>query len=157
MTAAAVAVLMAVGLVGTVVPVLPGLPVIWAAAFMYGVAGGFGTPGIVAMSLITVLLIAGTGAKYVLAHRGATGAGATRSTILAGALVGFVGFFVVPVVGFVLGAVLGILLAERVRLGDWKRAYESSRQVLSGFGIGLLLEVAAGLVMIVCWLAWVIA
>ena len=154
MLAAAVALVMAIGLVGTVVPVLPGLLLIWGAALAYGLAGTFGTTGTIAMAAITLLFLAGTAAKYVLAHRRARVTGAPTGTIAAGAVLGLIGFFVVPVIGFVLGGVLGILFAERHRLNDWGRAWESTRHVLTGFGIGVLVEVGAGLLMIVCWVVW---
>jgi uncharacterized protein YqgC (DUF456 family) len=157
MIAAVAAVVMAVGLVGTIVPLVPGLPLIWLAALGYGLAGDFGPSGAVAMAAITFLLVLGVAAKYLLASRGATSSGAPRSTILAGALLGFAGFFVVPVIGFILGAVLGVLLAERRRLNDWARGWESTKGVLVGFGIGVVLEVLAGLLMILTWALWALS
>jgi uncharacterized protein len=154
--AAGVALVMAIGLVGTVVPVLPGTILIWGAALVYGLAGTFGRAGAVAMTAITILLLTGTAAKYVLAHRRARVTGAPTSTIAAGALGGIIGFFAIPVIGFVLGGVLGILFAERRRTNDWERAWASTRHVLAGFGIGVLVEVGAGLAMIGCWVVWVL-
>jgi uncharacterized protein len=154
--AAGVALVMAIGLVGTVVPVLPGTLLIWGAALAYGLAGTFGRAGAVAMTAITILLLAGAAAKYVLAHRRARVTGAPTSTIAAGALGGIIGFFAIPVIGFVLGGVLGILFAERRRTNDWERAWASTRHVLAGFGIGVLVEVGAGLAMIGCWVIWVL-
>jgi uncharacterized protein YqgC (DUF456 family) len=156
MIAAVVAVVMAVGLVGTIVPFVPGLPLIWLAALGYGLAQDFDSSGIVAMAAITFLLVVGVAAKFLLASRRATSAGAPSSTILAGVLLGFAGFFIVPVVGFILGAVLGVLFAERRRLNDWARGWESTKQVLVGFGIGVVLEVLAGLLMILSWALWVL-
>jgi uncharacterized protein len=152
---AAVAVVMALGLAGTVVPLVPGLILIWAAALGYGFLVGFGTAGLIGMTLITALLVVGTTAKYVLARRGAGATGAPRSTITAAALLGLVGFFVVPVVGFPLGAAIGIFIAERHRLGDSSAAWASTKRVLAGFGRGALVEMGAGVCMIVCWAGWV--
>lgn len=156
MLAAAVSLVMAIGLVGTVVPVLPGLLLIWGAALVYGLAGTFGTTGVVAMVTITLLLLAGSAAKYVLAHRHARSIGAPTSTFAAGVVLGVIGFFAVPVIGFVLGGVLGILFAERHRLNDWGLAWSSTRKVLTGFGIGVLVEVGAGITMVACWVIWVL-
>jgi uncharacterized protein len=150
------AVVMALGLAGTLIPGLPGLPLIWLAALGYGLAGRFGVLGLVAMTAITALLAAGVTSKYVLASSRARTSGAPKSTILAGALCGFAGFFVVPVIGFVLGAVGGVLLAELRRVGSWARAWDSTREVVVGFGLGVLLEIAAGILMIVTWAIWVL-
>jgi uncharacterized protein YqgC (DUF456 family) len=151
----AIGIVMVVGLAGTVAPFLPGLPLIWAAAVVYGLVEGFGAAGITAMTAITVLLAGGVAAKFVLARRRAVASGASRSTLVAGALAGIVGFFVVPVIGFFIGGILGILLAERRRLGDATRAWSSTRAVIAAFGVGVLLEMAAGAGMIGAWALWV--
>ena len=151
------ALVMAAGLAGTVVPLLPGLPLIWAAALAYGFFGGFTLADAVAMMLISLLLAAGVVAKYVLAGRGGGALRVPRSTLVAGALVGVAGFFIVPVIGFPLGGVLGLLLAERRRSADWPTAWVAARHVVTGFGLGVLLEIGAGLLMIGCWAVWAFA
>lgn len=142
---------MLVGLVGTVVPVLPGLLLIWAAGVAWVGLDGWGAARIAVGILLTVLLVVGTIVKYVLPARAASGAGAPRSTLLAGAAGAVVGFFVIPVVGLLVGAVLGIYLAERQRLGSHGLAWPSTRAVLVGVGLGVLVEIAAGLVMVAVW------
>ena len=152
-----VALVMAAGLAGTVVPLLPGLPLIWAAALVYGFFGGFTLADAVAMTLISLLFAAGVVAKYALAGRRAGALRVPRSTLVAGALGGVAGFFVVPVIGFPLGGVLGVLLAERRRSVDWSTAWATARHVITGFGLGVLLEIGAGLLMIGCWAVWTFA
>ena len=73
---------MAVGLVGTIFPILPGLMLIWAAALVYGLVGGFGGVGIAAMVVITVLSIAGVAAGVVIPNKAAGTAGASKSSLL---------------------------------------------------------------------------
>ena len=46
--------------------------------------------------------------------------------MLAGALLGIVGFFVIPVVGLVIGFVVGVYLAEWYRLRDVARAWRAT-------------------------------
>jgi uncharacterized protein YqgC (DUF456 family) len=152
-----VGLVMAVGLVGIVVPFLPGLPLIWGAALAYGLIDGFGTGGIVAMVVITLVLIGGMTAKIVIPKRRASAGGAPDSTLLVGALLGIIGFFVIPLVGLPIGAALGVLLAEYRRTGDWPSARRSTKEVIVGFGIGALLEMGAGIVMVGTWVVWVLA
>lgn len=147
---------MAVGLAGTVVPFVPGLPLIWAAALGYGLAEGFGAPGWVAMAAISALMGAGILAKIVFPKRRADATGAPRSTILVGGIGGVIGFFVVPFVGLPLGALVGVLLAEQRRTSDWQSAWASTKQVAIGFGLGTLAEMSAGALMIACWVVWVL-
>ena len=147
---------MAVGLIGTLLPLLPGLPIIWASALFYGLAEGFEGAGAVAFTLITLLAVSGIVAGLVLPHRRVAAKGAPGTTVAAGVALGIVGFFVIPVVGLVVGAVGGVLLAERSRTGDWTIAWATTKDLLVGFGIGVAVEFAAGLAMILCWVAWVL-
>ncbi|MGH2698916.1 MAG: DUF456 domain-containing protein [Actinomycetota bacterium] len=147
---------MAVGLIGSLLPLLPGLPIIWAAAFVYGLIDGFGGEGTVAIVLITVLAVAGIAAGLVLPHRRVAARGAPATTVAIGVVLGIIGFFAIPVVGLVVGAVGGVLLAERARTGDWATAWTTTRDMLVGFGIGVAVEFAAGLAMILCWVAWLL-
>ena len=147
---------MAVGLIGTLLPFLPGLPIIWAAALVYGLAEGFEGVGPVAFTLITLLAVTGVVAGLVLPHRRVAARGAPTSTVAAGVVLGIIGFFVIPVVGLVVGAVGGVLLAERSRTGDWTIAWATTKDLLVGFGIGVAVEFAAGIAMIVSWVAWVL-
>lgn len=147
---------MAVGLIGTLLPLLPGLPIIWAAALVYGMVESFKGAGAVTFTLITVLAVAGIAAGLVLPHQRVASRGAPVSTVGAGVALGIIGFFVIPVVGLVVGAVGGVLLAERARTGDWATAWTTTKDLLVGFGIGVAVEFAAGLAMIICWVAWVL-
>jgi uncharacterized protein len=151
------AAVMAVGLFGTVVPLLPGLSLIWTAALAYGLIGDFGSAGWIAMTAITLFLAAGTVAKFVLPQRRVAAGGAPRSTLMVGAAAGLVGFFALPVVGLPVGAVLGVLAAEYRRTKDWSPAWRSTKHVIVGFGLGALVELGAGVAMIGCWVAWVLA
>jgi uncharacterized protein YqgC (DUF456 family) len=154
---AAVAVAMVVGLAGTVVPVVPGLLLVWGAGVVYGLVEGFGVVGWVSLGLMSGLAVAGTVAGVVLPKRSGAASGASRSALVAGATLGVVGFFAVPVVGLPLGAVAGVLLAERARTGAWGPAWVATRGVVVGFGLGALAQLAAGTAMIACWAIWVVA
>ena len=82
---ALVAVAMAVGIVGTVVPVLPGLVLVWAAALMYGLVAGFGPVGAAAFVVITALALAGIVVGVVVPQRVSARGGASPASRLLGA------------------------------------------------------------------------
>ena len=151
-----IAVAMAVGLVGTVVPVLPGLLLIWAAGLVYGLLAGFGTVGIVAFAVMTMLLGVGMAMGYVLPKRAGERGGAAKSSIRFGMLGAIVGFFVIPVLGLPIGGTLGVLFGEYTRLGQWPAAWATTRKVLAGFGLAVLAEFTAGVVMVASWVGWVL-
>ena len=152
-----VALVMAVGLVGTVVPVVPGLGLVLAAGVVYGLVEGFGSVGIAAIVVMTALASAGTAAGFVVPRRAAGAAGAAPASLWLGAVLALIGFFVVPVVGLPLGGAVGIFIGEQVRTGDAPAAWRATTATLAGFGLAALAQFGAGLLMVVTWVVWVLA
>lgn len=151
----AVGLSMLAGIAGVVFPAFPGLPVVWGAALGYGILSGFGVVGWAAFAVITALFVAGMAAGIVLPKRRLDATGAPRSTAVAGLLGAIIGFFVIPVAGLPLGAVAGVMLAERRRGTDWAQGWATTRQLAIGFGLGAVAQLLAGLLMFGCWLGWV--
>lgn len=151
----AIALLMAVGLAGVVMPFLPGLPIIWGAALLYGFLTEFGRLGWTAMVVITILAAIGIAASLVLPERAGAAGGASRSTRLFAGVTGLIGFFVIPVIGFPIGACLGVLLAQYRQTADPGEAMRATVAVLKGFGAGLVAELGTGFAMVLVWVAWV--
>lgn len=143
---------MLVGLVGVFVPLLPGTLLVLGAGVAWAVLDGGGATRWTVVALMAAAFAAGLVLKYVLPGKRLAG-GLPRTTLLAGAAAAVVGFFVVPVVGLLVGGVAGVYLAERVRVPE--RAWASTVEVLKAVGLGLLAELVAGLVMTGTWLAGV--
>jgi hypothetical protein len=140
-----------VGLVGTVLPVLPGGALIVGAIGVWALVVQTAL-GWVAFVAALVLVVAGAVLKYLTAGRVIAASQVPRSSLVAGGLLGIVGFFVVPVIGLVLGLVLGLYAAETYRHGDARAAWASSVVALKGVGLGILVELAAALLAVVAWL-----
>jgi uncharacterized protein YqgC (DUF456 family) len=138
-----VGLVMLVGLVGVVVPVLPGLLLLWAAALVWTLAED-GTGRWLVLALVSVLCVVGAAAAYVVPGRALKEHGAPTSTLLAGAAGAVVGFFLVPVVGVVLGGVVGVFAAELARLHDRRAAWRSTWATIKGVGTGIVLQLLAG-------------
>ena len=145
------AAVMLVGVAGVVVPVLPGLVLVWGAGIAWVWLDGGGPTRIAVGAVLTLLLVVGTVAKYVLPARSAAGAGAPMLTMLLGAVGAVVGFFVIPVLGMVVGGVGAVLVAELVRLRDVRAAWLSTWAVLRAVGIGMLIELVTAVLMIGAW------
>ncbi len=111
-----VGVVIAVGIVGVVVPMLPGSLFIVGAVLVWALEIGSATAWSV-LAVVVTLVLAGAVVKYVVPGRRLARAGVPPSTLLAGTALGVVGFFVVPVVGLFLGFVLGVYLTELGRVG----------------------------------------
>ena len=145
-----------VGLAGVVVPVLPGLVLVLGAVLVWSLERQDAT-GWIVLGVVTLLFAIGQVAKYLLPGRRLREVGVPTSTMLAGAVLGFVGFFVVPVVGVFLGFVLGVYLAELARTREHATAWPSTVHALKAAGWSVLIELAAGLLMTAAWVAGVIA
>src|SRR3954470_5431283 len=128
-----VALAIAVGLVGILVPILPGTVLVLAALLVWSWATGGATAWLV-FALAAVVLGVGTVVKYLVPGRRLKEAGVPASTQWIRAARGVVGFFVVPVVGLFLGFVLGVSLAEVRRLGV-QPAWPSTRHALGAVGL----------------------
>ena len=115
------------GLVGVVVPVLPGLVLSWGAVLVWALAER--TPAAwTVLAVSSLLLLASQVLKYVVPGRRMRQAGVPWRTMAAGGVLGIIGFVVVPVVGLVIGFVLGVYLAERTRLRSHQDAWPSTGQ-----------------------------
>jgi len=147
---ALVALAIVVGLVGVVVPAMPGLSLVLGAVLVWSQESR-STTGWVVLAVVTLLFLAGQVAKYLLPGRRLREAGVPASTMAAGAVLGVVGFFVVPVVGVFLGFVLGVYLAELLRSRSHARAWPQTVHALRAAGWSILIELAAGLLMAGAW------
>jgi hypothetical protein len=141
-----------VGLVGIVVPVLPGLLLVWGGVAVWALAR-HDTAGWIVLAVATLLAVGGSVVKYLLPGRRLRDAGVPWTTLGLGTLLGVIGFFVIPVVGVLVGFVLGIYLAELVRLGDHAAAWPSTRAALAAVGWSIVIELAAALLIAGAWLA----
>lgn len=142
---------MLVGLAGVAVPVLPGLSLVWIAAVGSMVIAGWSGGAWVTAAVVTTIFAGAQIAEYALPARAGRAAGAPRSSLLAGAALGILGFFLIPVIGFVVGGVGGVYLAERSRLGDHDAAWRTTWSVLKSVGIAALLQLLAGILIIAVW------
>lgn len=149
-----VGIVMVLGLMGVVLPVLPGLLLIWAAAVFYGFMVGFGTVGWTVVGLLTMLAVAGMFKTVLIPRRAAVEAGASGWAQLGAVVGGVVGFFVIPVFGLILGALAGLLVVEYMLKGDWNEALVAVRGTAKGFGLSVVIDLILGMIMIVAWSVW---
>lgn len=153
-------VLVLVGIAGTVLPALPGLPLVFAGMLLAAWAGDFEQIGVATIVVLGVLTLVSLlidfwatamGAKRVGASRKAV-AGAILGTV-AGIFFGPVGLFVGPFVGAMLGELLhgrkldagGVGRASRIGFGTWLGIV---------FGIALKLMLALAMLGLFAWSWW---
>ena len=135
---------------GCVIPVLPGGFLALAAIALWAAVEQSLT-GWLVLVLATLLILAGQVVKYAWPGRRLARSGVLARSILAGGLLGIVGFFVVPVVGLPLGFVLGIFLAELARTDGVPAAWASTVEALKATGLSVLVELASVLLAGAVW------
>jgi uncharacterized protein YqgC (DUF456 family) len=149
------AVLIALGLAGVLIPILPGLVLVWAGiaiwAYAQGTGGGWGV-----LAGASVVIVLGLVLKYAVPGRRLRDAGVPWITLVIGVTLGIAGFFVIPVLGLPIGFVLGVYLAEMARLGSAAAAWPSTREAVTALGFSLLIELGTGLIATAIWLAGVL-
>lgn len=150
-----VALAIAVGLVGIVVPLLPGMLLVYAAILVWAVVEHT-TASWVTLAIVTAVVAATTAVKYLWPVRRMRRAEVPTSTLLVGGVLGVVGFFVIPVFGLVIGFILGVYLAELLRRQDYRRAWASTVHAVKGVALSMGVELAGALAATVIWLVGVL-
>ncbi|WP_335940068.1 DUF456 domain-containing protein [Streptomyces sp. PTD5-9] len=147
----AVGLVVLLGLVGVLVPGVPGQAIVWAALLWWALADT--TPAAWAVLIgATALLLVNQALKPLLPPRRPHESGAPRRTLLLGGLGAIVGFFAVPVLGAVAGYVGAVYAAERLRLGSRGAGWASVRSVMRATGWSVLVELFSCLLVAGAWL-----
>jgi len=144
-----------VGLFGLIIPIFPGIVIIWLAVLGYGVLAGFGALGVVLFILLTLLMIAGITVDNVLMGVGARQGGASWRTIAVALIAGIAGTLLIPPVGGIIAAPAAVLLLEYQRVKDRDKAWQALLGLAKGWGLSFVARFIIGLIMMGLWWIWV--
>ncbi|MDO9575018.1 MAG: DUF456 domain-containing protein [bacterium] len=135
------------GLAGTVIPFLPGEPLIFLGSIVYGFGFGFDRVGrgiYVALAILSAFSLV---VNYIATSVGAKKFGASKFGIL-GAIVGaFLGFLIGNITGLVIGPFLGAFIGELLRVRKIDKSVKAGFGAVIGFFAGALTRVLISLVM----------
>jgi uncharacterized protein YqgC (DUF456 family) len=144
--------LIVVGVIGTVLPAIPGTALVFAGIVLGAWIDHFTRVGLPTLAIVTALAIGAWVLEYVAGYMGAKRAGASRLALIGaavgtvvGLLMGFVGVLFMPLVG----AAIGELIARR----DQRRAVKVGVSTWLGIMAGLLAKVVIAFIMIGVYLA----
>ena len=140
--------IMLVGLIGTVLPILPGTIRIFAGAFLYALVDGFQVVGWPTLVVLGILAAVATTADLWASSIGAKIGGASGWSVVIGLLAGLVGFVIFNLPGAIIGAILGVLLTEVVRVGDWRQALKAGSGWVVGWILSTVVQLGIGLIMV---------
>jgi uncharacterized protein YqgC (DUF456 family) len=149
--------LIVVGVVGTVLPAIPGMPLLLAGVVLFAVGTGFSVIDPPLLALFVLLGLLGMGLNYLGNLFGARRFGASRLA-LGGAVLGLVaGFFLLGALlgplAVAVGPVAGATLAELAQGREPRAAFRSGFGVFIGYILGSLAEVVIAL-MLAGWFLW---
>ena len=161
-------VLMVVGLLGSVLPGLPGVTLIFLSALVYAILTDFRTVGVAILMVLFIFAAIAFVADFVATSYGARRFGASNwGTVggavggIAGALIGLLFLGIGSLFGLILGTIAGVFLGEylkRTRQGrqepgstgsDWRRASHAAGGVLVGYLASAVIQGLLGLASVI--------
>jgi len=148
--------IMLVGVIGTVLPIIPGTILIFGGALLYALVEGFQTVGWPTLVVLGILAAVATTADLWASSIGAKLGGASGWSVLIGLVAGLVGLVVFGLPGAIIGAVLGVLVTEIVRVGDWRLALKAGSGWVIGWALSTIVQLGVGLIMVAIF-AWQVA
>ncbi len=149
------ALLIVAGLIGIVVPVLPGLVLTLAGVLVWALAAGSRTAWVV-FGVGTVLYAAGVVAQYLVPGRRMREQGVGTLTLVLAVVVAVVGFFVIPVLGAPIGFVVAIYLVELSSTRNAAVAWARTRAALRAVAVSMGIELMTGLAIALTWVVGVL-
>jgi hypothetical protein len=136
-----------VGLVGTLLPVMPGAPVIWLGMLIYGFIAGFENLGLYFLLAQAVLAIAVMAVDYLFTALGSRYLGGSKAAFWGAAAGLLVGVFFFPF-GLIIGPFLGAAVADLIYRRNTDLAIKSGFGATLGFLGALPIKLAIEAVMI---------
>lgn len=127
--------LIVIGFAGTIVPILPGVPIVFGGMWLAAWADGYAHVGMLTLIVLGVMTALALVLDFVAGVHGAKRVGASRHAVI-GALLGTVVGISFGLPGLLLGPFLGALLGELVAGGGLRKATD--------VGIGAWLGFVAG-------------
>lgn len=151
---------MLIGIVGVIIPILPGILLVWLTVLAYAIIEGFNSIDWITFAVITLIAVVTGTADIWMSLFGAKKGGASGLSMFYGFIGSLVGFFVLgavaPLVGSLFGGILGysagVLLGQYQRLRDWNLAFRASLGGLAGWGIANVIQLGGSLMILVLFI-----
>ncbi|NLW44168.1 MAG: DUF456 domain-containing protein [Syntrophomonadaceae bacterium] len=146
---------MLIGIAGTFVPVLPGIPIIFLAILGYGWYEGFNAISVRYIAIVGALALLSVLVDYIAGLWGAKKAGSSKLGMLGAGLGILVGIFFGPV-GILVGPWFGALIGEYMFLHDLNRAVNVATGSVIGIFAGIAFKALIGIGMLISFLVVVL-
>ena len=141
------ALLVVVGLIGVVVPALPGTVLVFAGLLLAAWADDFQSVGVPTLVVIGVIGALSYGVDFVAAALGAQHLGASRRAMAGAALGTLFGLFL-GLAGVIIGPFVGAVIGELTVVNDLRKASRAGLAAWVGFALGMAVKVGVVFVMV---------
>lgn len=135
--------LLGLGVIGTLVPLVPGGLLSFVGVVAYWYSTGFQEPGTLLFILLTTTALIALAVDYLGGAIGAKTAGASTRTVFLASIVGIVGLLVGGPVGLLIGVVGTTYALEAIERGHG----EKTARIAVAAGIGVLASAAVQLIL----------
>jgi len=139
---------MFISLLGVLLPLVPGVALIWLVALIYAIAEGFKNIDPITMIVLSVIALPGISADIWVSSLGAKAGGASLWSIVASLVGGVVGFLISTLPGAIIGALVGLVAVELFRAKDWRQALKASGGWIAGWLLSAVVQIITGVIMI---------
>ena len=146
-------ILVLAGLIGTVLPVLPGTLLVFGGLWLAAYADRFAHVGTVGLAIIAVLGALSFAADFVASLAGAKRVGASPLALMGAAVGGFAGFFF-GIPGLLLGPFAGAAAGELVARRNLRRAGKVGLGTWLGLLVAAVLKVVIAVLMVATYFAF---
>ena len=145
--------IMLTGLAGVFLPVLPGVPLVFAGAFIYAWSTSFEVITVGNIVLFAVLTAIASAVDYVGGLITAKKYGASKYGLIGGILGGILGLIVLGIPGLIIGQLAGVILGELYFGKQMKESFTSGFAMFVGYILGSTVKVFfAGLIVIIFYI-----
>jgi len=140
--------LMVGGLIGSILPFLPGSPLILLGAFLYAWHTGFGTVTWITLLWLALLTVLSHALEFFASAIGVQKYGGSRWGMMGALGGGIVGFFTGGILGLILAPFLGAFLLEMIATQNMESSFKSGWGAFMGFLFGTLGKLLVAIIMI---------
>ena len=145
-------IIMAAGVLGCIIPALPGPPLVFLGAIYYAWKTGWNEVSWPSLSLLFVMMLIGATSNFWLSFLGTRKSGASVWTSVAAFVGGLIGLIVFSLPGLFIGALGAIAALEYSQHKDWSKVMKAGKGYLAGYLLSMIVELAICIGMIIVFL-----
>lgn len=145
-------IIMLVGIAGTIIPFLPGIPMVFVGIAIYGWYEGFQLISAQYLCIMAVLAVLSLFVDYASTYLGAKHFGSSKKGMYGAILGTFLGLFILPPAGILIGPWIGAVLGEYIDNSDWKKSFNAGIGTIIGLFSGMLFQLILAILMFISFL-----